>query len=53
MLTTHEQFSTQWQEIEKYVEQQAPVQHADDPFEGMSPEEIDAYVQKHNVGPAS
>ncbi len=35
------------------MEQQAPVQHADDPFEGMSPEEIDAYVQKHRglVGP--
>lgn len=29
------------------MEQQAPVQHADDPFEGMSPDEINAYVEKH------
>lgn len=35
------------QEIEKFVEQHTPAQHHDDPFEGMSPEEINEYVEKH------
>jgi len=36
------------QEVQKFVEE-ATGASASDPFEGMTPEEINAYVKEHNL----
>lgn len=41
------------QEIQEYISQVTKGAKVDDPFEGMSPEEINEYVAKHGTAAAA